>query len=80
MLNIHKTLSPDNKPNVVRLDQQLTFNTNTIFNDHSVFLVLLYLGYQKIFTENTPTNANVSANYVFHMANKLQNYKQIVLQ
>ena len=70
-LNIHKTLSPDNKPNVLRLDQLwINFQHKYDFNpphDHSVFSFVIFGDIdEKIFTENAPpTNANVSGKLCF---------------
>ena len=70
--NIHKTLSPDNKPNVLRLDQLwINFQHKYDFNpphDHSGVFSFVIFGDidEKIFTENAPpTNANVSGKLCF---------------
>ena len=76
--NINKTLSPDNKPNVLRLDQLwINFQHKYDFNpphDHSGVFSFVMFGDidEKIFTENVPpTNANVSGKLCFQYGEKI---------
>ena len=76
--NVNKTLSPDNKPNVLRLDQLwINFQHKYDFNpphDHSGVFSFVMFGDidEKIFTENVPpTNAKVSGKLCFQYGEKI---------